>query len=160
MEILSYLKKGDFLTTAYEGKVNTMTISWGNIGIEWGEDVFITLVRDSRFTKEFIDKNGKFTVTIPTDDSLKYELTFCGTKSGRDFDKIEECNFIMEKSDSFDIPHIKCNSIVVECEVMYYQRMYEGNMTDSFKEKFYSSGDIHTLYHGKILNMYEVKSEG
>ena len=159
MDILSYLKKGAFLTTICEDKVNTMTISWGNIGIEWGEDVFITLVRDSRFTNNYLDKNGKFSVTIPTDDSLKNELAFCGTKSGRDFDKIKECGFTLEKSDNFDVPHIKCNAIVVECEVMYFQRMDEANMSDSFKEKFYSSGDIHTLYHGKILNMYEVKCE-
>lgn len=159
MDILSYLKKGAFLTTICEDKVNTMTISWGNIGIEWGEDVFIALVRDSRFTKNYLDKNGKFSVTIPTDDSLKNELAFCGTKSGRDFDKIKECGLTLEKSDNFDVPHIKCNSIIVECEVMYYQRMDEANMGDAFKEKFYSSGDIHTLYHGKILNMYEVKCE-
>ncbi len=159
MDILSYLKKGAFLTTICEDKVNTMTISWGNIGIEWGEDVFIALVRDSRFTKNYLDKNGKFSVTIPTDNSLKNELAFCGTKSGRDFDKIKECGLTLEKSDNFDVPHIKCNSIIVECEVMYYQRMDEANMSDAFKEKFYSSGDIHTLYHGKILNMYEVKCE-
>ena len=159
MEIIKHLKKGAFLTTINDEKVNTMTISWGNIGVEWGEDVFITLVRDSRYTKEFLDETGKFSVTIPIDDSLKNELSFCGTKSGRDYDKIKECNLRLEKSDKFDIPHIKCNGIVVECEVMYFQRMDSANMSESFKEKFYSSGDIHTIYHGKILDMYEVCCE-
>ncbi len=159
MDILTYLKKGAFLTASYEDKVNTMTISWGNIGIEWGEDVFVTLVRDSRFTKEFIDKSGKFTVTIPKDESLKSELSFCGTKSGRDFDKIKECGLSLGKSKTIDVPYIKCNAIIIECEVMYAQRMDENCMSDWFKEKFYSSGDIHTLYHGKILNMYEVNGE-
>ena len=159
MDILTHLKKGAFLTASIGDKVNTMTISWGNIGVEWGEDVFITLVRDSRYTKEFIDKTGKFTVTIPKDDSLKSELAFCGTKSGTDFDKIKECDLKLKQSKAIDVPYINCNGIVIECEVMYAQKMDEDCMSPSFKEKFYNSGDIHTLYHGKILNMYEVNCE-
>lgn len=159
MDILTHLKRGAFLTVFDDDKVNTMTISWGNIGVEWGEDVFITLVRDSRFTKNFIDKTRKFTVTIPKDESLQKELAFCGTKSGRDFDKIKECGLKIGKSKSIDVPYIECNGIVIECEVMYAQRMDENCMSNSFKEKFYNTGDIHTLYHGKILNMYEVNGE-
>ena len=157
MDILKSLKKGAFLTTKYNGQVNTMTISWGNIGIEWGTDVFITMVRDSRYTKTALDETGKFTVTIPLDDTMKEALAFCGSKSGRDYDKIKECNFSLVSAKNIDVPVIKCKSIAIECEVMYAQRMDEGCMTSEFKEKFYSNGDIHTLYHGKILEMYEVE---
>ncbi|MBR2916539.1 MAG: flavin reductase family protein [Clostridia bacterium] len=156
MDILSYLKKGAFLTTKHNDKVNTMTISWGNIGIEWNEDVFITMVRDSRFTKTALDKTGEFSVTIPLDDSMKKELAFCGSRSGRDVDKIEECGFELTDGKSIDVPAIKCHSLVIECKVLYAQRMEEAIMTPEFKEKFYSSGDIHTLYHGKITQIYEV----
>ena len=156
MDILKNLKKGAFLTTKCDNKVNTMTISWGNIGIEWTENVFITLVRDSRFTKNALDKTGKFTVTIPLDDSMKNELAFCGSKSGRDFDKIKECNFELLDGKVVDVPVIKCKSMAIECEVMYSQRMDENCMTADFRDKYYNSGDIHTLYHGKIVAMYEV----
>lgn len=156
MDILTNLKKGAFLTTKNNGKVNTMTISWGSMGIEWGTDVFITMVRDSRFTKKALDETGHFTVTIPLDDSMKDSLSFCGTKSGRDYDKIKECNLSLIPGKSLDVPVINCKSVAVECEVMYAQRMDEACMTPEFKEKFYSSGDIHTLYHGKILSIYEV----
>ena len=156
MEILNRLKKGAFLTTKNEDKVNTMTISWGNIGIEWGTDVFITLVRDSRFTKKAMDETGVFTVTIPKDDTLKDALAFCGTKSGRDYDKIKECNLKLCDGKNIDVPFIDCNAIVIECKVMYAQRMDENCMTAEFKENFYNTGDIHTLYHGEILSMYEV----
>jgi len=159
MDVLKYLKKGAFLTAMSDGKVNTMTISWGTIGIEWGEDVFVTLVRDSRFTKGFIDNSGKFTVTIPKDDSMKEALAICGTKSGRNIDKIKECNLTLRKSKTINTPYIYCNGFVLECEVMYSQRMNENCMSDSFKEKFYATGDIHTMYHGKILDIYEVGCE-
>ncbi len=156
MDILSHLKKGAFLTTKHNDKVNTMTISWGNMGIEWGEDVFITMVRDSRFTKTALDETDRFTVTIPLDESMKKELAFCGSKSGRDVDKIKECGFELTDGKSIDVPAIKCHSLVIECQVLYAQRMEEALMTPEFKEKFYSSGDIHTLYHGKIVAIYEV----
>ena len=156
MDILSHLKKGAFLTTKHNGKVNTMTISWGNIGIEWNEDVFITMVRDSRFSKTALDETGEFSVTIPLDDSMKKELGFCGTKSGRDFNKIKECGFTLIDGKTVDVPAIKCHSLVIECKVIYKQRMEEGLIDSQMKEAFYNSGDIHTLYHGKILAMYEV----
>ncbi len=156
MEILENLKKGAFLTTKKDGKVNTMTISWGYMGIEWGTDVFVTMVRDSRFTKTAIDETGVFTVTVPLDDTMKDALAFCGTKSGRDYDKIKECSLKLLNGKEVDAPVIDCKSIAIECQVMYAQRMDEGLMSSELKEKFYKSGDIHTLYHGKILSIYEV----
>ncbi len=156
MDLLKSLRKGAFLTTKKGERVNTMTISWGYTGIEWGEDVFIAMVRDSRFTKPFIDETGYFTVTLPLDDSMKEALAFCGTKSGRDFDKIKECSLKLREGRKTAVPIIDCKAIAVECQVMYAQRMDEKLMSPDFKEKFYNSGDLHTLYHGKILAMYEV----
>ncbi len=54
--ICKAMKKGILLTSKLGEKVNTMTIGWGMIGVEWGKPVFITLVRESRFTKEYLDK--------------------------------------------------------------------------------------------------------
>lgn len=156
MDILERLKKGAFLTTKNGDKVNTMTISWGNMGIEWNMDVFITLVRDSRYTKAAMEETGRFTVTVPLDDSMKEALAFCGSKSGRDYDKIKECNLELIPAKNINVPIINCKSVAIECEVVYAQRMDEGLMTPEFKESYYGSGDIHTLYHGKILAMYEV----
>ena len=156
MDILNGLKKGAFLTTKNHDKVNTMTISWGTMGIEWGTDVFVTMVRDSRYTKKAIDETGVFTITIPMDETMKEALTYCGTKSGRDCDKIKDCNLSLIDGKTVDVPVIKCRAIAIECEVLYAQRMAEECITPEFKEKFYNSGDIHTLYHGKILSVYEV----
>ncbi len=75
------------LTAKADDQVNSMTISWGMLGIEWGRPVFVTFLREHRFTKELIDKNGEFTVNIPYGQDAKEILNFCGTKSGRDVDK-------------------------------------------------------------------------
>ena len=48
------------LVTAKHGdKVNTMTASWGGVGVLWGADVVYLFIRKTRYTKEFIDKRGK-----------------------------------------------------------------------------------------------------
>ena len=64
-EIVKELKEGVLLTAKADDQVNSMTISWGMLGIEWGRPVFVTFLREHRFTKELIDKNGEFTVNIP-----------------------------------------------------------------------------------------------
>ena len=82
-EILKGVKSGVLITGKDENKTNSMTISWGMAGIEWGKPVFVTFIRESRFTKTLIDKNGEFTVNIPLDESAKKILAYCGSKSGR-----------------------------------------------------------------------------
>ena len=56
-EIMNAVKNGVLITTKSGDKVNSMTISWGMLGIEWNRPVFITFVRESRFTKEMLDES-------------------------------------------------------------------------------------------------------
>ena len=82
-EILKGVKSGVLITGKADDKVNSMTISWGMVGIEWGKPIFVTFIRENRFTRSLIEKTGEFTVSIPIDDSAKKILGFCGSKSGR-----------------------------------------------------------------------------
>ncbi len=68
---------------------NTMTISWGGVGVLWGKNVAFVFIRDSRFTKEFIDKNDFFSISF-LGKSFKNALSYCGSHSGRDCDKLAE----------------------------------------------------------------------
>jgi flavin reductase (DIM6/NTAB) family NADH-FMN oxidoreductase RutF len=36
-----------------------------------------------------VERDGVFTVSVPLPDAMKKELGFCGTKSGRDVNKLE-----------------------------------------------------------------------
>ena len=89
-EIMKKVNDAVLLTTKKDGQVNTMTISWGGMAIEWGKPLFITYVRESRFTKEFLDATGEFTVNLPMGEFDKKITAVCGAKSGRDMDKIAE----------------------------------------------------------------------
>ena len=89
-QILSAVGEGVLMTTKADGQVNTMTIGWGHIGIEWGKPIFVAYVRESRHTHRMVEENGEFTINIPVGEVDKKILGYCGSKSGRDTDKITE----------------------------------------------------------------------
>ena len=58
MEMNPFTKIGKewmLITAGDEKKANTMTASWGGVGVLWGKNVVYIFVRDTRYTKEFID---------------------------------------------------------------------------------------------------------
>ena len=97
-EICKALKKGVLITTKVDDQVNTMTIGWGHIGIEWGRPIFVAYVRETRYTREMLDNCGEFTINVPVGGYDPVILGFCGTKSGRDVNKIEALNLHLEES--------------------------------------------------------------
>lgn len=152
---MNYLhKQGAFLTVKNGDNVNTMTISWGNIGFEWNKPIFTVLVRKSRYTYELMENTNEFTVSIPLDDKLKKELAFCGSKSGRDFDKIKECNLTLDSGKSVSTPVIGDCQMHYECRIVYKQEMNPVFLSEEVKNSSYKNGDYHTVYYGEIVNCY------
>ena len=161
-EILKGVKSGILITGKDENKTNSMTISWGMAGIEWGKPVFVTFIRESRFTKTLIDKNGEFTVNIPLDESAKKILAYCGSKSGRDVDKAKELGLTYEEPETISVPGIRELPLTLECKVIYKQTQDIHAITEEDQEKFYpqnadGSQDIHVAYYGEIVNAYVIE---
>ncbi|OBR94834.1 MULTISPECIES: flavin reductase family protein [Clostridium] len=155
-EVIKQLgKEGAFLTSKYNGKVNTMTIGWGSIGFVWRKPVFTVLVRQSRYTKEFIENSGNFTVSVPFSNDMKKVLAICGTKSGRDIDKFKMCNLQLNSGRSVDSPVIAGCDMYYECKVIYKQDMKKELLTKEVDSNCYPDGDYHTVYYGEIVNCYE-----
>jgi flavin reductase (DIM6/NTAB) family NADH-FMN oxidoreductase RutF len=147
-------KKGAFLTVKSGDILNTMTISWGNIGFEWGKPIFTVLVRKSRYTHELIENTNEFTVSIPVNSNLKDALAYCGSKSGRTVDKFKECNLSLSDGKSVSTPVISQCELHYECKIVYKQDMNPDLLTDAIKNSSYKTGDYHTIYYGEIVNCY------
>ena len=81
-QILEALKSGILLTAKADGQLNTMSISWGTLGIQWGKPIFVAFVRGCRHTKGMLDKNPEFTVNIPIGRIDPSIIRLCGSKSG------------------------------------------------------------------------------
>jgi flavin reductase (DIM6/NTAB) family NADH-FMN oxidoreductase RutF len=158
-EILSSLNRGALLTAAADGKANTMSISWGSLGIEWNRVLFTTFVRLSRYTFEFLEKNGEFTISIPREGSPKKLIVQCGSNSGRDMDKAKEFGFSYVAGETVNVPAVKEYPLILECKVVYKQLQDEKAIAPDDLEKFYpkdESGkrDIHMAYTAEITKAY------
>ncbi len=154
--ILKAIPKGVLLTTKADDKVNTMTIGWGTMGIQWGKPIFIVFVREHRHTWEMLEKNGNFTVNVPLEDAAKI-LSYCGTKSGRDTDKIADLGLTLVEPTVIDVPGIKELPLTLECKTIYKQAQNPDAINEENKTRYYHDdipGDYHTAYYGQIVAAY------
>ena len=152
-EVTQILSKGAFLTTEVDGAVNTMTIAWGTVGFMWGKPVFMAMVRPSRFTYECLEKSQQFTVSIPFKDMSK-ALGICGSQSGRHTDKLAAANLTTVPGKKISTPVIADCGLHYECKVVYKQEMVAELLAADLQEKWYASGNYHTLFYGEILATY------
>ena len=153
-DICKAMKKGILLTTKTEGQVNTMTIGWGTMGIEWGRPMFVAYVRESRYTLEMLERSGEFTVNIPVGAVDSKILGVCGTKSGRDMDKIRELNLTLEEPMNISVPGIKELPLTLECKILYRMEQTLDTIPQDIIEKYYPNGDFHYAYYGQIVGAY------
>ncbi|MBP5627093.1 flavin reductase family protein [bacterium] len=157
--IVKGIAKGSLLTTKAEGRVNTMAISWGTLGVEWNKQLFTTFVRVERFTREMLDKNGEFTVNIPMKGSDMSVVGKCGSVSGRDADKIADNNLTLVEGEKVSVPAIKEFPLTLECRVTYRQLQDDEAIAPEDLEKFYKVGygGTHIAYVGEIVAAYIVE---
>lgn len=161
-EILEATGKGVLLTTKADGQVNTMTIGWGTLGIEWGKPIFTVFVRQSRYTKQLLEKNPEFTINVPYGEFDKNILGVCGTKSGRDMDKIEALGLTLEEPLTVSVPAIRQLPLTLECKVIYRQDQDPKAIDPECDARYYAKGtpnegDYHTAYYGLITAAYIVE---
>lgn len=167
-DIAKAMKRGILLTTKLGSKVNTMTIGWGMLGIEWGKPVFVALVRESRFTRQMLDGCGEFTVNVPVRDVDSNILGFCGTKSGADVDKITALGLTLEEPQDISVPGIRELPLTLECKVLYRQQQELSAIPEELLNKYYPQAidgsnpgrnrDCHIAYYGEIVNAYLIEA--
>lgn len=166
-QICKAMPRGILLTTKSGETVNTMTIGWGTIGIEWKQPVFVAYVRESRYTKQMLEENGEFTVNIPLEDCDPRILGVCGTRSRRDMDKIAELGLTLEEPMEISVPGIKELPLTLECKVIYKQAQEPTRLPQALLDRYYpveeselhpgSDRDYHICYYGQILKAYIIE---
>ena len=165
-EILKALPQGILLVSEAEDCINAMTIGWGTLGIEWGVPIFAAYVRESRFTRELIDRTGEFTISVPHGENknspqIKKALALCGSKSGRDTDKIAQAKLNLVDADLIQPPAIKEFPLTLECRVVFQETQQAKKISSKFS-KFYPANsegetDNHIAYYGEILKSYIIE---
>lgn len=161
-EILEQIGKGALLTVCADGKINTMTVGWGTLGIEWGKPICTVFVRESRYTKQLLDKNPEFTLNVPYGSEAKEILRLCGTKSGRDTDKFQALGLEQEEGKTVSVPGIRQLPLTLECKVIYRQDQDPKAINEENDKRYYArgtanAGDYHTAYYGQITAAYIIE---
>ena len=139
------------LTAGKGGDYNTMTVSWGMMGELWGKDVVTVFVRPQRYTYEFMEKYGDFSLSFFESDYHR-TLAFCGSKSGRDVDKAKECGLTLAELGG--APAFEEARLVVTCRKLAFADINPAGFLDPGIEKNYTKKDYHRAYVGEITGVY------
>ncbi len=139
------------VTAENNGGCNMMTASWGGVGVMWNKPVAFTFIRPQRFTYELIEKEDYFTLSF-YDEKYRKALNFCGTKSGRDYDKAKECNLTPVYDEK--APYFEEASLVLVCKKLYAQDLNEQSIIEKTTVlPSYNGGDYHRMYISEIVKV-------
>lgn len=142
------------VTAGDEQQANTMTASWGGLGVLWGQDVAFVFIRPQRYTKEFMDACGCFSLSFF--DGYKQEMSLLGSVSGRERDKIAEAGLRLTYLDG--VPTFEEARLVLLLDTLYTDEVKPEKFFDpELCEKWYPNKDYHTVYVAKVRAAYVQK---
>lgn len=146
-------KEWMLLTGGNKEKFNTMTASWGQLGVLWNRNVLTCYVRPNRYTYEFIDNGEYFTASF-FGEQYRNALSFCGSHSGRDCDKIKETGLTPVETDG--CMTFEEADLVLVCRKLYNYDMQESGFTtnDGISEQFFGKDHYHRAYISEITAVY------
>lgn len=135
------------ITAGTVGSFNTMTASWGGLGVLWERKVCFCFIRPTRYTYEFIERSENFTLSF-FEERFRKALSYCGSHSGRDTDKIKEAGLTPVTEGGFI--HFAEARLVLACRKLYFQDISPDRFLDAAIEGMYPQKDYHRMYVGEI----------
>lgn len=139
------------VTAKKEDQINTMTASWGGMGVMWNKNVAVTVLRPQRYTKEFIDASDRFSLSF-YDDSYKKDMTYVGRVSGREEpDKISKTSLTPAQIDG--VPYFEEANMIFICKKLFVQEMDANGFVEGCEEintANYQNKDYHFMYVAEI----------
>jgi flavin reductase (DIM6/NTAB) family NADH-FMN oxidoreductase RutF len=141
------------ITAGIPEKFNTMTASWGATGILWNKPIAICFIRPTRHTYGFAMNNDIFTLSFFT-EAERNILQYCGSKSGKDVDKISVTGLKPLKTENNGITYEQ-SRLCFECKKIYYTKLKPENfLAPDIDVEFYPKKDYHNMFIGEIQNCY------
>jgi flavin reductase (DIM6/NTAB) family NADH-FMN oxidoreductase RutF len=134
-------------------RCNMMTASWGGLGVLWNRKVATVYIRPQRYTYEFMEKCKCFSLSF-FGPEFRSQLQICGSKSGRDIDKVKESGLTVKYSQG-GTPCFAEAELVLLCRKLYYSDIDPSHFLDPSVAEYYKSKDYHRLYIGEITEAFE-----
>lgn len=131
---------------------NTMTASWGHMGILWNLPVAIAYIRPQRYTYQFANRYEDYTLSF-FPETCRSALQFCGSRSGRDTDKIAETGLTPVATGRGNVMFQEAR-LVLECRKIYQDELKKENfLIPGIARKNYPKDDFHRFYMGEIVSV-------
>ncbi len=137
------------ITAGTKQSFNTMTASWGGMGVLWQKQVTFCFVRPTRYTYEFMERSENFTLSF-FEERYRKALNFCGSHSGRDTDKVKETGLTPAGKDGF--VYFDEARLVLACKKLYFQDFNPGHFLEQRIHDLYPAKDYHRMYVGEIIS--------
>ena len=143
------------LTAGDRSGLNTMTIGWCQLGCLWSQPVCTVFVRPERYTDQFMESHDYFTVSVLPPE-LKKITAFCGSRSGRDVDKVKECGLTVRYG-AGDAPFFDEAEWALVCRKLYVQDMDPAAVLDReiILPYYGEKGGWHRIYVGRVEEVYK-----
>ena len=134
---------------------NTMTASWGHLGSIWGHGgglpTAVVYLRPQRYTKEFVDREELFTITVFPEEYRK-ALGYLGSHSGRDGDKVAAAGLTPVFEGEFTT--FAEAKVTLVCRKLYRGTIEADGFVDrSIVAEHYPKADFHDFYIGQIIKV-------
>lgn len=148
-------KEWMLVTAGTPDHFNTMTASWGGIGFLWNKPVAFVFIRPERYTYEFAEKNEYLTLSFLGDENRQIH-NICGSKSGRDTDKVQETGLKPLPTPEGNIT-FEQSRLTLECHKLYSRMLEPESFIDKQPlEKWYSENNgMHKMYIVEIVNVWK-----
>lgn len=127
---------------------NTMTASWGGLGVLWKKNVSFVFVRPQRYTLQFMEQQDYYSLCF-FDKDYKSALAYCGAHSGKDVDKDKETGLTAQYD--LQAPYYAEARLVIICKKMACQDIDPACFIDpSIDLEVYPNKDYHKMFVGSI----------
>lgn len=139
------------ITAGQSGDFNTMTASWGTLGVLWNLPVAICFVRPQRHTFGFMERSEHYTLNF-LEDGHREILRYCGTHSGRDTDKMARTGLLPRETGQGSI-FFEQSRLVIECRKLYSDWLREDSfILPGLAGRNYPGKDYHKFYIGEVVS--------
>ena len=128
---------------------NTMTASWGGLGVIWNKSIAWCVIRPVRYTYEFMEKADNFTLSF-FDEAYRNALQLCGSKSGREIDKAAATGLTPIAGTLPGTTAFSQARLIIECRKIYFQDIDPERFLDPGIHQNYPDRDYHRMYVGEI----------
>lgn len=135
---------------------NTMTASWGGMGILWNRPVAFCFIRPQRYTYRLTEQSEHLSLSF-LGEEYREALRLCGTKSGKDIDKFKAAG--ITPADYEGVPFVAEAELALVCRKLYADDLKKECFLLPELLSNYKEDDFHRVYVVEIEAILK-KNEG